>query len=101
MAAASGESGAAVTVSQQPGLLRLLEDRPWSVEFFQAVQMLERLFPQRAPVGYFMPPGNEVVRFSAYTQTAFPASEIQFMEWPQDRPPVMGVNFLGLIGPSG
>lgn len=101
MAAASGEPGTAVTLVAQPDLLRLLEERPWSLEFFQAVQLMERVFPDRAPIGYFVPPQNEVVRFATHTQTAFPASEIQFMEWPQERPPIMGVNFLGLIGPSG
>jgi len=101
MAAASGESGPAVTASQQPGLRRLLEEQPYAVEFYQAVQLLERIFPQREPVGAFFPPASEVVRFAAHTRTAFPASEIQFIEWPQNRPPVMGLNFLGLIGPSG
>ncbi|HZU28632.1 MAG TPA: type VI secretion system baseplate subunit TssG [Bryobacteraceae bacterium] len=101
MAAASGEPGAAVTLSRQPGLRRLLEDQPYAVEFYQAVQLLERIFPERAPVGHFAPPEEELVRFSVHTQTSFPASEIQFMDWPQGRAPVMGVNFLGLIGPSG
>lgn len=101
MAAASGESGPSVSASQQPGLRRLLEERPFAVEFYQAVQLLERLYPQRQPVGAFFPPATEVVRFASHTRTAFPASEVQFIQWPQSRPPVLGVNFLGLIGPSG
>ena len=101
MAAASGESGPSLTAPQQAGLRRLLEDRPYAVEFYQAVQLLEQIFPHRAPVGAFFPPPSEVVRFVAHTRMAFPASEIQFIEWPQNKAPVMGINFLGLIGPSG
>ena len=101
MAAASGESGPSLNASETAGLRRLLEDRPFAVEFCQAVQLLEQIYADRQPVGAFFPPATEVVRFVTHTRMAFPASEIQFIEWPQNKPPVMGVNFLGLIGPSG
>jgi type VI secretion system protein ImpH len=82
-------------------LRRLLEDEPFSVEFFQAVQLLERIYPGREPVGLFVPPAREIVRFSVYNRLGFPASEIQDITWPADGQPVMTVNFLGLTGPSG
>jgi type VI secretion system protein ImpH len=83
-------------------LLRLLKREPYSVSFFQAVQLLERIFPDREPVGFFVHPSRELVRFSAFHRMAFPASEIQEIHWPpEEAPPVMAVNFLGLTGPSG
>jgi type VI secretion system protein ImpH len=83
-------------------LLRLLEREPYSVSFFQAVQLLESIYPDREPVGFFVHPSRELVRFSSFHRLRFPASEIQEIEWPPDEaPPIMAVNFLGLTGPSG
>jgi type VI secretion system protein ImpH len=82
-------------------LRRLLEDEPFTVEFFQAVQLLERVYPDRDPVGLFVNPSHEVVRFAVHNRLGFPASEVQSIHWPVDGQPVMAVNFLGLTGPSG
>jgi type VI secretion system protein ImpH len=98
------------TPNRQPGtgvdppaaeLKRLLEREPYAVDFFQAVQLLERMYPGREPVGYFVPPAQEVVRFSVYNRLTFPASEIQSMTWAPDATPVMAVNFMGVTGPAG
>jgi type VI secretion system protein ImpH len=78
-----------------------LRDEPYLFEFFQAVHLLERLFPDRSPVGRFNPPGEEVVRFTANSTLAFPASEIQSLEWPKEQAGRMTVNFMGLTGPQG
>jgi len=78
-----------------------LREEPYLFEFFQAVRLLERLFPAKSPVGRFHPPSAEVVRFGAHSTLAFPASEIQALEWPQDGPGQMKVNFMGLTGPEG
>ena len=43
----------------------LLEREPYLFEFFQAVRLLERLMPDREPVGRFVNPRTEVVRFGA------------------------------------
>ena len=74
-----------------------------SREFFQAVRLLERLFPTRAPVGEFADPSDEAVRFVANPTTAFPASEIQALEPPRapGEPPRLTVNFMGVHGPQG
>jgi type VI secretion system protein ImpH len=98
MAAASGRQNASVT---QLGLQRLLETAPWSVEFFQVVQLLERIYPEREVVGLFVHPGREVARFGVNASLSFPASEIQSLEWRDDRPPLVAVNFMGLTGPTG
>jgi len=83
--------------------LRELRARPWSVSFFQAVRLLRRAFPRRGAIGEFVPPSSEPVRFRANPTLAFPASEIQSLDWPEriDEPAQMKVNFMGLCSPSG
>jgi type VI secretion system protein ImpH len=74
---------------------------PYRFEFFQVVRLLERFFPERAAVGKYSHPVNEVARFGAHASLAFPASQIQAMDWPEKGPPRMTVNFMGLTGPEG
>src|SRR5208282_4734255 len=78
-----------------------LREEPYLFEFFQAVRLLERLFPDKSPVGRFNPPSAEVIRFAANSTLAFPASEVQSLEWPKDEMGRMKVNFMGLTGPQG
>jgi type VI secretion system protein ImpH len=87
----------------EPEILRRFRAEPYSFEFFQAVSLLERLLADRAPVGGFDNPRDEVVRFTTPTSVAFPASEIQAIDEPRDGigPPRMTVNFMGLTGPQG
>ncbi|MBK5291558.1 MAG: type VI secretion system baseplate subunit TssG [Acidobacteriia bacterium] len=80
---------------------RSLRDHPYSYRFFQAVRVLEMLAPGRSPVGRFSRPETETVRFRAHNALAFPASEIQRMEWKDGEAPLMWVNFMGLTGPTG
>jgi type VI secretion system protein ImpH len=80
---------------------RLMREEPHSFGFFQAVRLLERLFPERARVGKFEDPAREVVRFGVSSALAFPASEIQEMEVIDGAPSTMRVNFFGLTGPQG
>jgi type VI secretion system protein ImpH len=88
-------------------LERTLREEPTAFSFFQAVRVLSRLRPTRAPVGGWADPASEVVRFSASTSLGFPASEIQTLNLPDDSgngadaPARMTVNFLGLTGPQG
>jgi len=78
-----------------------LRREPWSFAFFQAVRLLERLHPGSKPVGGFNNPDSEVARFRAHPSLSFPASEIQGMDWPDNGPTEMTVNFMGLTGPEG
>jgi type VI secretion system protein ImpH len=81
----------------------LLQKVPQEFEFFQAVRLMERLRPGKAPVGRFVSPSKEVVRFGSHAAFPFPASQIQDLQWPKDESgmPVMVVNFMGLAGPLG
>jgi type VI secretion system protein ImpH len=78
-----------------------LRREPFRFEFFQAVRLLERFFPERTPLGNFEHPAKEVARLGAHASLAFPASEIQSMDWPERGGPRMSVNFMGLTGPEG
>ena len=94
--ALDGRSGGAAHA-----IAELLRAEPSSFEFFQAVRLLERLSPDRAPVGGFGDPSQEVVRFRANTAFGFPPSEIAALVDDGDGPPEMTVNFMGLTGPQG
>ena len=98
MAATSGPQ--TPDLSDSP-LARILREDPCSFEFFQAVTLLERLRPDRQPVGRFTNPEEEAVHFGANPSLAFPASQIQRLDWPEDGPAEMKVNFMGLTGPTG
>jgi type VI secretion system protein ImpH len=78
-----------------------LQMEPYRFEFFQAVRLLERLFPERTPVGQYSQPPDEVAHFGAHASLAFPASQVQAMDWPEHGPARMTVNFMGLTGPEG
>lgn len=98
MAAACGPENPAVIGSE---LAELLRSDPWSFEFFQAVRVLERMHPERSPVGHFSIPSSEAARFKAHPSTVFPASEIQSLREAGGLPASIEVNFMGLFGPQG
>lgn len=81
-------------------IIHRMRTEPFCFSFFQAVWLMERMNPDGTPVGRFSEPRSEVVRFGAYPSLAFPASEIQTIDW-STNPPLMVVNFMGLTGPSG
>jgi type VI secretion system protein ImpH len=101
--ASSVDAAAAIAERPEPEILRRFRAEPHLFEFFQAVNLLERLLPDHAPVGGFNDPRDEVIRFTTPTSVAFPASEIQSLEDSSDgvAPPRMTVNFMGLTGPQG
>src|SRR5262245_20347058 len=102
MASPSGteDSDVAVLEPPTPRYARgehLLQRTPQEFELFQCVRLLERIFPSRAPIGRFVSPSREVVRFGAHASFPFPASQIQRIDWSADqsRAPRMVINFMG------
>jgi type VI secretion system protein ImpH len=97
--------GQAVKASTRPPPRNLAEHlfcEPYAYHFFQAVRILERLEPARKPIGLFVPPRAEVVRFRAHRSLSFPPSSIYDLEPPTDElPAILTVAFMGLTGPSG
>jgi type VI secretion system protein ImpH len=64
---------------------------------------MQKLDPNRQPVGYKAAPLQEAIRFKAYQSLSFPASSIYEIVPASEAMPVpaMTVTFLGLTGPSG
>jgi type VI secretion system protein ImpH len=98
MATEGGAVNPAVAYSEIESRLR---EEPFVFEFFQAMRLLEKLLPDRSPVGGFGPPSEEVVRMGAHPSLTFPASQIQSLRWDEDQPPFMSVNFMGMTGIQG
>ncbi|MBC7900179.1 MAG: type VI secretion system baseplate subunit TssG [Saprospiraceae bacterium] len=87
-------------------LNQVLFDEPYRFEFFQAVRLFEKLFPEHQAVGREALPSQEVVRFRSYIALDFPPSEIREIREPaaeaaDDAKVEMLVNFMGLVGVSG
>jgi type VI secretion system protein ImpH len=106
MASQSGSENLAVT---RRGVEDRLFAEPYCFEFFQAVRLMQIFFPNRQRVGYFQSPQSETVRFGVRPSLSFPPSELYSLNEKEDwakktavpAPPMMRVNFMGLIGPSG
>jgi type VI secretion system protein ImpH len=87
-------------------LNQVLADEPYRFEFFQAVRLLEKVFPERRAVGRNAMPNEEVVRFRSRVALDFPASEIHEIresidEKSGEQKLEMLVNFMGMVGVSG
>lgn len=81
-------------------------DEPERFEFFQAVRLLERMFPEREAVGRDNLPLKEVVRFRSRPALDFPASEIYEVnevqeDFTDERKFEMLINFMGMVGVMG
>lgn len=82
----------------------LLFSEGYRFDFFQAVRLLERLDPDREPVGESVDPKKEAVRFRSRVSLMFPPSQIHDIEAPgpgESGPAKMTVPFWGLTGPIG
>ena len=77
-----------------------LRENPCRFEFFQAVRLIERLFPDRAPVGRFVSPDKEVMRFNAQAPFHSPPARFSRSSGTATCPSLV-VNFMGLTGPMG
>ncbi len=98
--------GTDAPLKRQPGVDDILLREGFRFEFFQAVRLLERMYPARRPVGRHDTPADEIVRFRSHVSMAFPASEIFEVtagqaEGPVGEQPAMSVTFMGLAGALG
>lgn len=85
------------------GLARRLFTEPYRFDFFQAVRLLHRLFPDRSAVGRGGPAWSEPARFRALVSLSFPPSQVYDLTVPTHAHPVPELTqaFFGLTGPSG
>ena len=77
-------------------LRALMESETYRFRFFQMVRLLEKHHPERKPVGRFVSPADEVVRFKATPTLTFPASELGPYVPAETGPASLAVSFLGL-----
>jgi type VI secretion system protein ImpH len=86
-----------------PAVAHTLFAEGYRFDFFQAVRVLERLYPERQPIGGDAKPSQEVVRVRSHASLSFPASAIHQMNLAADvqSPAEMTVAFMGLTGPLG
>jgi len=80
-------------------LERALRDDFTGFQFYQAVRLLGRLRPSRAPVGGWADPADEVARFAVTTSLGFPACEIQALTLPPSadaEPPDAAMSVTGM-----
>lgn len=83
-------------------VLEWLFAEAYRFDFFQAVKLLELIFPDCVPVGEGPEPEKEPVHFSGRIAFEFPASDVQELYPPQKHSPAaMVTNFLGLAGANG
>ncbi|MBW1766818.1 MAG: type VI secretion system baseplate subunit TssG [Deltaproteobacteria bacterium] len=82
---------------------KLLFEEGHRFEFFQAVKLLEILYPEWVSVGEGVEPGKEAVRFKAKVDLQFPAGDLAEVIPPESdgKPAKMIVNFMGLAGVLG
>jgi type VI secretion system protein ImpH len=83
-----------------------LLDEPYRFEFFQAVRLLEKIYPEKSSVGRDALPHEEVIRFRSRPTLEFPASEIHEIKSTDDefsdaKKLEIFVNFIGMIGAVG
>jgi type VI secretion system protein ImpH len=103
MAATSWKEDLSLEIAQRSQfseIERLLREHPGRFDFFQAVRVLLRLSAGRKPVGRFVNPDHEAVRFAVEPSIAFPPSNIERIQWDGVKPRVL-VTFMGLTGPAG
>src|SRR5262245_47148317 len=86
-----------------PSVEEELLEEGYRFDFFEAVRVLERLYPHRQAVGHEALPSDEVVRFHTRLSLAFPPSMIHEVTEPDGgtQPLDMTVAFMGLTGPLG
>jgi type VI secretion system protein ImpH len=80
-----------------------LFERGYEFEFFQAMRLLLRLYPERKQVGGVAKAAQEVARFRGPVSLAFPPSAIDHVAPPEDESSraEVAVAFMGLTGVMG
>ncbi len=83
-------------------LAEQLHEEFYSFSFFKAVDLLEKISPEKKALGETFNPGREAVRFTVKPDLKFAASDISGLSpGPDQEPTIMEVAFMGLLGPSG
>ena len=83
-------------------LFESLKDKPHAYGFFQAMRMMECLYPDRPRLGMSRQPGDDPIRLGQDPSPVFEAASLtRFEPGKKDQPHRLMVRFLGLLGPNG
>ncbi len=91
-------AGAASNGSELAAALR---ERPWELDFFQAVRRLECIRPGSVPLGSSSRLADDPVRFGQEPSLAFAPSTVAGWTEREAGVPRFTVHFFGLLGPNG
>jgi type VI secretion system protein ImpH len=79
-----------------------LFEEGYRFDFYQAVRLLEMIYPEKLSVGESSEPDFEVVRFRSRVSLTFPSGQISAIKAPLNGEPAeMTVDFMGLAGVHG
>src|SRR5436190_1224477 len=80
-----------------------LFEEGYRFDFFQAIKLLEMIYPDRVPIGEGSEANKEAVRISSTVDLEFPASDVAqaIHQHGSDVPTSLKVNFFGLAGSVG
>lgn len=93
---------AANTRRTNPTLEEQIEKNPYEFDFHQAVRLLEKMRPEAHPLGEGSNPLKEALSIESRITLSPSGGDIQSLTLSEtDKPPVLGVNFLGLGGIQG
>ncbi len=93
----AGEIGVRTQQQRLAHIAELLEREPYRTEFFQAVRLLQKIEGERGPVGYFITPKEEAVRFSSLPTLTFPPSQLHSLQRGPDGQLQLVVQFMGSV----
>jgi type VI secretion system protein ImpH len=82
-------------------LLSALEASPGDFDFYQALRLIERCFPDRPRLGESKRPADDPVRLGQHAHLGFATSTIARLERGEGGVPRIEVAFFGLFGPNG
>src|SRR5260370_1758067 len=78
-----------------------LTDEPRRFDFYAALRLIEAAYPDNPRLGRSQRAADDPVRLAQAVTLAFEPAMIEKLEWRDEKPPRMEVNFLGLSGPHG
>ncbi len=81
---------------------RLLEEKPYHFDFFQALRHIESLYPDKPRLGCALRPVDEPVRLGQEVSLAFAPTTLSAFTLPSNNNPArMQVRFFGMLGVNG
>jgi type VI secretion system protein ImpH len=80
--------------------LAALRCQPWRYDFFSALRLIERAYPQAPPLGTAVFLKDDPVRFSQHVSLAFEPAMVKWLSPAQQEPTRLAVTFFGLTGPN-